>query len=85
MTKVWTPITVSVAILVFAQAVAVDAVGQLTLSQRQIVINCMKKRMSVDRGISYNAAAKVCKSEVNRPSNNPVSVAAVASDSPAKR
>jgi hypothetical protein len=44
----------------------------------------MKKRMSVNKEMSYNAAAKVCKNQVNNQSNNPVSVAQVASDSPAK-
>jgi hypothetical protein len=40
--------------------------------------------MSVNKDISYNAAAKVCKNQVNNQSNNVVSVAVEASDSPAK-
>jgi hypothetical protein len=70
-----------------AQAVAVDAVSQSTMRKRQMivqVVNCMKKRMSVDREISYNAASKFCKDQVSNPSNNSVSAALVASASAAK-
>ncbi len=73
--------------LTAAQAIAGDAVSQSTIRKRQMivqVVNCMKKRMSVNREISYNAASKVCKDQVNNQSNNPVSVALVASSSSAK-
>ena len=80
-------ITMASVMLTAALAIADDAVRQSTISKRQMmaqVVNCMKKRMSVDREISYNAASKVCKDQVNSQSNNSVSVALVASASPAK-
>jgi len=87
MTRVLTMIAIGVAIFVDTQAIAVDAIGQSTASKRQMivqVVNCMKKRMSVDKEISYNAAAKVCKFQMNNQSNNSASVVAVASDSATK-
>ena len=80
-------ITMAAVMLTAALAIADDAVRQSTMSKRQMmaqVVNCMKKRMSVDREISYNAASKVCKDQVNNQSNNSVSVALVASASSAK-
>jgi hypothetical protein len=87
MTRVLTMIAMYVVMLTAAQAVADDAVTQSTMSKRQMlaqVINCMKKRMSVSREISYNAASKVCKDQVSNQSSNSVSVALVASASTAK-
>ena len=87
MTRALTMITMAALMLTAALAIADDAVRQSTISKRQMmaqVVNCMKKRMSVDREISYNAASKVCKDQVNSQSNNSVSVALVASASPAK-
>jgi hypothetical protein len=86
MTRLLTMIAMGVVMLTGAQADA-NAVSQSTLKKRQTivqVVNCMKKRMSVDREISYNAASKVCKDQVNNQSNNSVSAALVASTSPAK-
>lgn len=87
MTRVLTMIAMAFVMLTGAQAVAGDAVSQTAMRKRQMIIqvvNCMKKRMSVDREISYNAASKVCKEQVNTQSNNSVSVALVASAPPAK-
>jgi hypothetical protein len=87
MTRTLTMIAMAVVMLMGAQAIANDAVSQTAMRKRQMmvqVVNCMKKRMSVDREISYNAASKVCKDQVNNLSNNPGSVALVASTSPAK-
>ena len=87
MTRALTMITMAAVMLTAALANADDAVRQSTMSKRQMmaqVVNCMKKRMSVDREISYNAASKVCKDQVNNQSNNSVSVALVASASSAK-
>jgi hypothetical protein len=87
MTRVLTMIVMGVLILVGAPAIAVDAIGQSTVSKHQTTVqvaNCMRKRMSADKVISYNAAAKVCKNQVNIQSNNSASVAVVASDSAAK-
>jgi hypothetical protein len=80
-------ITVGVLILAGAQAIAVDAVSQSTMKKRQMIVqvsNCMKKLMSANREISYNAASKVCKDQFNNQSSNSVSVALVASASAAK-
>lgn len=74
-------------LLVGAKAIPDDATSQATLRKHQTivqVINCMRKRMSVDKGLSYNAAAKVCKSQVDNQSNNSAAVAVVVSDSAAK-
>jgi hypothetical protein len=87
MTRLLTTIAMGVVTLAGAPAIAVDAVSQSTLKKRQMiaqVVNCMKKRMSADREISYNAAAKVCKDQVNNRGSNSVSVALVASGSPTK-
>jgi hypothetical protein len=87
MTRVLAMIAMGVAIFAVAQAIAADAIAPSTMSKRQVivqVVNCMKKRMSVDKVLSYNAAAKVCKYQVNSQSSNSESVARVASDSPAK-
>jgi hypothetical protein len=69
-------IALGAAILVGAQALAVGAMSQSTASKRQLlvqVVDCMKKRMSADKVISYTAAAKVCKTQVNDQNNNSVS------------
>lgn len=87
MIRALTMIAMAVVMLMAAPAIADDAVSQTAMSKRQMmlhVINCMKKRMSANREISYNAASKVCKDQVNNQSNSPVSVALVASASPAK-
>jgi hypothetical protein len=87
MTRVLTMIAIGAVILVNAQAIAADATSQSTVGRRQVlvqVVNCMKKRMSVNKELSYNAATKVCKNQVNNQSNSVLSVAVEASDSPAK-
>ena len=43
--------------------------GHSLYARRQFfteVVACMRKRMAVDKAISYNQAAKVCKEEVTR-------------------
>jgi hypothetical protein len=87
MTRALTIVAMGVVMLAAVQAIAADTVSQSTMGRRQIavkVVNCMKKRMSVNKDISYSAAAKVCKNQVNNQSNNVVPVAVKASDSPAK-
>jgi hypothetical protein len=87
MTRVMRMIAIGLVMLMHAQAIAADAVGQATISKRQMVVqvvDCMKKRMSANKAISYNAAAKVCKNQVDNQSSSSESVALVASDSAAK-
>lgn len=87
MTRIFTMIAMSVGILVAAQAFAQTS-SQSTTSKRLMtaqVVNCMKKRMSAEKAISYNAAAKLCKNQVYDQSNNSASLAVVASDSSRKR
>jgi hypothetical protein len=87
MTRLLTTIAMGVVMLSGGQAIAVDAVSQSTLKKRQMiaqVVNCMKKRMSANREISYNAASKVCKDQVNNPANSSASVSLVAAASPAR-
>jgi hypothetical protein len=77
----------SVAIFMSTQAVVAEAAAPATVGKRQMflqMVDCMKKRMSADKELSYNAAEKVCKLQVSGQSNNAGSVAQVASDSPAK-
>jgi len=80
---------ISIASVIFggAQAIAVDSAGQPTMSKRQLVVqvvDCMRKQMAVNRVISYNDAAKVCKDRVVN-HNNPVAGPLVASDALAKQ
>jgi hypothetical protein len=80
-------IVMAVVMLTGAPAIAGDAVSQSTTTRRQMivqVVDCMKKRMSVNRELSYNAASKLCKDQVSSQSNNSVSDALVASASAAK-
>jgi len=75
------------AILVAEQVFAVDSTSQPTMNERHMVVKivgCMKKRMSADKAISYNEAAKACKDQINKQSDNSPSGALVASDTPAK-
>lgn len=63
------PVVIAVlgALLGGTHASAVDLKNQSFATKRQtagMVIDCMRKRMSRDRSISYNEAAKVCKQEV---------------------
>lgn len=79
-------IAMSVAVIIPVQALA-DAFSPSTASKQRMMVqmvHCMKKRMSADKVISYNAAAKLCKTQVNELSNNSAAVALVAADSPAK-
>ena len=78
-----TVIAVAGLLLLAAQASAADS-GQPVLSRRQMltqVIDCMKKRMSASRTISYIEAAKACKEQL-RQSESPGPL--VAADTPAK-
>ncbi len=60
-------VTMLGALLMGTHAAAGDWKNQSIATRRQaagMVIDCMRKRMSRDRLISYNEAAKVCKQEV---------------------
>ncbi len=87
MTRILTTIALNFVLLVSAQAIAADAGVPSTITKHQMfvqMVNCMKKLMSVHKELSYNAAEKVCKVQLNGQSNNSDTVARVASDSPAK-
>ena len=71
------------ALLAGTQGSAVDWKNQSQATKRQavsLVIDCMRKRMSKDRSISYNEAARVCKQEVARQFDSAPSGALVAAD-----
>ena len=86
MTRALTIIAFGAVILVDSQAIAVDAPSTMSKHQMLVqVVNCMKKRMAVDKLISYSEAAQGCKNQANIQSNNVVSVVVEASDSPARR
>jgi hypothetical protein len=79
------PVVVAVlgALLAGAQGSAVDWKNQSLASKRQavgMVIDCMRKRMSKDRSISYNEAARVCKQDIARQLDSAPSSALVAAD-----
>ena len=81
-------ITITGALLAGTQAGATDWKGQSLSSKRQTVsqvIDCMKRRMSSDRAISYNEAAKVCKEQVLAQTGGTSSGPLVASDTAANR
>jgi hypothetical protein len=83
MNRVPVVITMLGALLAGTQSSAVDFRHQSLATKRQaasMVIGCMRKRMSTDRSISYNAAARVCKEEVARQLDNPPARALVAAD-----
>jgi hypothetical protein len=68
------------------QVLADELVNPPAMNKRQMIsamIDCMKKRMSADRAISYHEAAKVCKEDIKR-DDSPSSSALVASDSQMK-
>ena len=70
-----------------AQALADDSIRQSTMSKRQMIVQivgCMKKQMSTNKTISYNEAAKACKDQINKRSDNSASGTLVASDAPGK-
>ena len=71
------------ALLAGTQSSAVDWKNQSLANKRQgvsMVVDCMRKRMSKDRAISYNEAAKVCKQEVARQFDSAPPGALVAAD-----
>jgi hypothetical protein len=87
MNRVLTMIAVTSAIFAGEQAFAVDSIGQPTMSKRHMIVQivgCMKKRMSADKTISYNEAAKACKDQINKQTDNSPSGTLVASDTPTK-
>ncbi len=86
MNSLSTVIVITGAIFVGQQSLAGDLVTPPGMSKRQmisLVLDCMKKRMSADRAISYHDAAKACKEDIKR-DDNPSSSTLVASDSQAK-
>jgi hypothetical protein len=72
-----------------AHALAFDTAGQPALTKRQKfvqILGCMRKRMSDDGAISYNAATKSCKDQVNkRGLNSALDTTLVASDAQARQ
>jgi hypothetical protein len=50
-----------------------DSVRVPTMSKHQMIVKtvgCMRKRMSMDRAVSYNEAARTCKAQVNKLSDD---------------
>jgi hypothetical protein len=67
MNRVLIAVVMLSALLAGKQSSATDWKNQSAATKRQaalMVVDCMRKRMSRDRLISYNEAAKVCKQEV---------------------
>lgn len=60
-------------VLASSTALAADPAHSSWSAKRQFasqVINCMRQRMSNDKYISYNQAAKICKDEVRKQSTD---------------
>jgi hypothetical protein len=50
-----------------------DAVPQPTMTKHEMIVKtvvCMRKRMSIDRAVSYNEAARTCKAQISKPSDH---------------
>jgi hypothetical protein len=79
-------IAMAAAALASVQAPASDWKGSFATKRQMVtqVVDCMRKRMSSDRRISYNEAAKTCKDEVHRRFEDASSGPLVAADQPAK-
>ena len=83
MNRIRVVIPTLVALLAGTQGSAVDFKNQSLAQKRMaasMVIGCMRKRMSKDRVISYNEAARVCKQDVARQFDNTSHDALVAAD-----
>jgi hypothetical protein len=86
MKRVVSVIALTGVICVGTQALAVDSTGALPTSKRQMIVQlvgCMRKRMSANKGSSYNDAMKACKEQAKESDKLP-SGALVASETPAK-
>jgi len=83
MNRILTVIAMTSVMLVGARALAVDSVGQSTMSKRQLIaqmVGCMRKQMSANNTISYHEAMKACKDQISKQSDNSASRTLVASD-----
>jgi hypothetical protein len=74
------------AALASTHASASDWKGEIAAKRQMVnqVVDCMRKRMSNDRRISYNEAAKTCKDQVNQRLDNVSSGPLMAADRPVK-
>jgi hypothetical protein len=72
---------------IVARARALDFASPSMTKHQMIeqVASCMRKRMSVDKAVSYIEAAKACKVQVSKQRDNSASGAIVASHTPAKQ
>jgi hypothetical protein len=88
MNRIVTVIALGGAVLVGTRALAADPVNQSTMSKRQMfahIVDCMKKRMSANKGSSYNEAMKACKEQISKASGSLPPGPLVASDTPDQR
>jgi hypothetical protein len=70
-----------------AQALA-DSVPPPTMTKHQMIvktIDCMRKRMSIDRAVSYNEAAKTCRDQISKQSDKSAPGALVVSGDSTKQ
>lgn len=65
MYRVLTVIAMTGLMCVGTQAFAANSRNQVAMRRRQVV-DCMSKRMSLNKSISYNEAAKACKDQMKR-------------------
>jgi hypothetical protein len=70
-------IAMTCTLLVGAQALAADPSSPSRISRHQMV-DCMMKRMSADKGLSYNDATKACTDQLK------IENAKLASNAPVK-
>lgn len=87
MNRLVTVIALCAMIFAGTPALGDESASQSRMSRRhgiaQLVV-CMKKRMSNDKGTSYNEARTTCKDQIARQSDNTSSGTLVASATPPK-
>ena len=76
----------AMASVAFPGAPALAGRPPMTVKQQMIAktIDCMRKRMSIDKVVSYNEAAKTCRNQASKQPEQSVSGALVASGRSAK-
>jgi hypothetical protein len=87
MNRLITAIAMTGVIFASTRALGDESATQPRMGKRHAIaqlVVCMKRRMSHDKGASYNEARKTCKDQIDRQSDNAPSGSLVASATPPK-
>jgi hypothetical protein len=87
MNRLATVIALASVIFAGTPALGDESASQSRMSRRHTIVQlvvCMKKRMSYDKGSSYNEAKKTCKDQIANNGDGSSSGALVASATPSK-